>query len=105
MKLPRRIRVGRRKYVVEKQVFKPSWLRGVWNLEGRRIVIQRGYSKRQQAETFWHEITHAILHDMKHPLYKNEKFVEAFSKRLNNTIHSAEFDDKFDVEKWKRENL
>lgn len=90
MKLPRRIRVGRRKYVVEKKAFKPSWARGALHLEDRRIVIRPGYSPRQQAESFWHEITHAILHDMKHPLWRNEKFVEAFSKRLNNTIHSAE---------------
>ncbi len=43
------------------------------------------------AHTFWHELTHAILHDMKHPLAPNEEFVEKFSKRLNDAIHSAKF--------------
>lgn len=43
----------------------------------------------QISETFWHEVTHAILHDMEHPLWKDEKFVTAFSKRLNQVINTA----------------
>jgi hypothetical protein len=46
---------------------------------------------RQISETFWHEVTHAILHDMDHPLWKDEKFVTAFSKRLNEVVHTARF--------------
>lgn len=41
------------------------------------------------AGTFWHEVTHGILHDMKHPLRDDEKFVSAFSKRLLQVVYSA----------------
>jgi len=42
-----------------------------------------------RAETFWHETVHAILYDMEHKLWRNEKFVTEFSKRLNQVIHTA----------------
>jgi hypothetical protein len=41
------------------------------------------------SETFWHEATHAILHDMGHPLWRDEKFVSDFSKRLNQLVLTA----------------
>jgi hypothetical protein len=45
-----------------------------------------------QRETFWHETVHAILYEMQHPLYNNEKFVTAFAKNLSKTIDSARFE-------------
>lgn len=59
-----------------------------------RINPQVGERKRSPAEmteTFWHEVTHAILYDMKNPLFKDESFVEGFSKRLNVAVNTAEF--------------
>ena len=44
---------------------------------------------RERGDTFWHEATHAILDDMVHPLRDNEPFVEAFSKRLSQVVHTA----------------
>jgi hypothetical protein len=38
-------------------------------------------------------------------LCKDERFVARFAAALNKTIASAKFDEDFDVEKWKRENL
>jgi len=68
------------------------------NYESARIYVSKRepytdkpVSKRVMAHTFWHELTHAILHDMKHPLAPNEEFVEKFSKRLNDAVHSAKF--------------
>lgn len=49
----------------------------------------KGRTPRQRAETFWHETTHAILHDMGNLLYKDEKFVTEFSRRLNQVVHTA----------------
>jgi len=43
------------------------------------------------AETFLHELTHAILHDMGDPRWAHETFVKAFSKRLTQAIQTAEF--------------
>ena len=42
-------------------------------------------------ETFWHELTHAVLFEMGSPLYKDESFVTAFSSRLSHAINTAEF--------------
>jgi hypothetical protein len=54
-------------------------------------VTKREYTPKERAETFWHELTHGILADMEHPLFNDEKFVVAFSQRLNDAIHSAKF--------------
>ena len=45
----------------------------------------------ERSETFWHELTHAILHDMKSKLDYDEKFVTAFSQRLDQAINTAKF--------------
>jgi predicted SprT family Zn-dependent metalloprotease len=42
-------------------------------------------------ETFWHELTHAVLFEMGSPLYTNERFVNDFSSRLSKAINSAKF--------------
>jgi Zn-dependent peptidase ImmA (M78 family) len=43
-------------------------------------------------ETFWHELTHAILHDMgEHQLNNRESFVEEFANRLARAIQTARF--------------
>lgn len=41
------------------------------------------------SDTFWHEVTHAILDDMHHPLYRDEAFVTAFANRLNEVVLTA----------------
>jgi predicted heme/steroid binding protein len=42
-------------------------------------------------DTFWHELTHAILYDMGHDLSSNERFVTAFANRLCDAVNSAKF--------------
>jgi hypothetical protein len=39
--------------------------------------------------SFWHEMTHAVLHEMSHPLASNERFVTRFADILTNAIRSA----------------
>ena len=53
------------------------------------MVIAGRRPKKQVAVTFWHETTHAILYDMNHPLWNDEKFVTAFSKRLAQVVDTA----------------
>lgn len=96
MKLPRSIKIGKTRYTVawfdamleQMGLFRPV-LR-VINV----AIRKRGKPRKPEAiaETFWHEVTHAILHDMDHPLWKDEKFVTAFSKRLSKAIDSARFE-------------
>ena len=33
-------------------------------------------------QAYYHEVVHSILHDMKHPLNDDEKFVDNFAKRI-----------------------
>jgi len=52
-------------------------------------VAANGRKPEKVSETFWHETTHAILYDMGDPRWNDEKFVTAFSKRLNQIINTA----------------
>jgi rRNA maturation endonuclease Nob1 len=49
------------------------------------------YKREDVYDTFWHELTHAILKDMGSNLEADEKFVTAFSERLTQAIISARF--------------
>lgn len=101
MKLPLELRIGRTWYtVIETTAIgeKAGWLNpqigtlkvatGVWKKPADGC---RARQPAEISETFWHEVTHAILHDMEHPLWKDEKFVTDFSKRLSKAIDSARF--------------
>ena len=50
----------------------------------------RSFKTEEMSDTFWHEVTHAILHDMGHRLWNNEKFVTRFANRLNEVVNTAE---------------
>jgi len=99
MEIPKQIKVGRTKYTVLTPMYAINRHHyGGINYESARIYVSKRepytdkpVSKRVMAHTFWHELTHAILHDMKHPLSADEVFVEKFSKRLNDAVHSAKF--------------
>jgi hypothetical protein len=100
MQLPKSIRVGKTRYPVVQPfaMIPPTHAGSVTyghNIRvaltmhtGSRLAVR---SERQRSETFWHEVTHAILHDMGSKLEANEQFVTAFSKRLNDAIRSAKF--------------
>jgi hypothetical protein len=49
------------------------------------------YTADERSNTFWHELTHAILYDMGNDLTHNEKFVTAFADRLDQAIKTARF--------------
>lgn len=97
MIIPKKIKVGKTLYDVRwfKEICKSEQVvRGVVEYDLNKITMAKTdgkhrYSKKEKEETFWHELTHAILKDMKHELYDNEKFVIQFSQRLNDAIRSA----------------
>jgi hypothetical protein len=99
MEIPKQVTVGRTKYTinVSPHAISHRHYGGIHYGNASIYVAQRApytnkpVSKRAMAHTFWHELTHAILHDMKHPLSADEVFVEKFSKRLNDAIFSAKF--------------
>lgn len=92
MKLPNKFTVGIRKYTVLLTNALPKALRGRITYDTKLIEV-RPQQPRRQAHTFWHEVTHAILYDMGDKNYKNELFVEEFSRRLEQIIQTAKFND------------
>ena len=95
MMIPYSFRLGRMKYSVHTPTLMPSGCLGEVHYAAAVMKIawvgRKGVARTptQRGETFWHEVTHAILHDMENPLWKNEKFVTEFSKRLDQVIRTA----------------
>lgn len=52
-------------------------------------VSGRSFKSEEVDDTFWHEVTHAILRDMGHKLWSNERFVTRFANRLTEVINTA----------------
>jgi hypothetical protein len=95
--IPSEVKVGKRKYKVER-VEVIAGCRGDVTYETNTIRVASrssyyAYTNEEQYNTFWHELTHAILHDMNSHLESNERFVKAFADRLTNAITSAKFTD------------
>ena len=99
LRLPKKIRVGTRWYSVEVvEAMQNKSEMGRIHYDTRTIELAKrthhGVPFRLSAleETFWHELTHAILHDMgEHQLNNRESFVEEFSRRLSAAIRTARF--------------
>jgi hypothetical protein len=100
MKLPRKVRVGNKHYSVE--IVEAMAQRGRMGdvnyptkcitIGQRSNVTGRVYKPEAIADTFWHELTHAILEDMgMDTLNKNERFVTGFANRLTKAIQTARF--------------
>lgn len=93
--IPKSVVVSRKKYFIntgKPQRFKRAY--GYIDYTPGEIYLhttarEQPVSPKKMQETFWHELTHAILYEMDHPLYNNEKFVTRFSKLLNQAINTA----------------
>ena len=99
MQLPRKIKVGDRWYSVEivetmerrAQMGCVYYGPGTIELALKSNTTNKPYSKNEISDTFWHELTHAILYDMGSTMYKNERFVSRFASRLAKAINTARF--------------
>ena len=99
--IPRRIQVGKKLYsveIVEAMLEKKNMGRIYYPQQTIRLGLKsnttgRRYREEEVQDTFWHEVTHAILHDMGYDtLNKNENFVTGFANRLTQAINSAKFE-------------
>lgn len=93
--LPKAVKVGDGWYRVDRPEAIPG-CRGTCEYGTKTISVASrsagyAYTSLEQFNTFWHELTHAILKDMGSPLESDEKFVSAFSDRLTTAITSAKF--------------
>jgi len=96
MEIPKKAKINKKTYAVHRvhsfkcgklgeihyanQVIKIARhaLGGTWGKHQYRMDL----SKEEQWEVFWHEVVHGILHDMKRHDLNNERFVNAFCRRL-----------------------
>lgn len=99
MDLPKKLKVGDRWYSVEivetmqrrAQMGCVYYGTGEIEVAVKSNTTNKPYTKAEVSDTFWHELTHAILFDMGSSLYKNEKFVTRFANRLAKAINTARF--------------
>ena len=95
MKIPKQIKVGTTTYRIDQppqiKLDNGDEVMGRISYGLKRIQVATKYPAAEQRNTFWHELTHAILQDMGHELCDNERFVIAFSNRLSDAIDSAKF--------------
>jgi hypothetical protein len=97
MLIPKKIKVGLKWYDVEMLDTMPNkgkmgrvfFTSKLIQIAQRSNRTGRTFKPAEVNDTFWHELTHAILHDMDHPLWKNERFVSGFAERLNRAVNSA----------------
>lgn len=96
---PKSMRVGKKRYTVERWMELPRnrrgyvlYLQGLIKLAVHSRLRGRDFTYEEQHETFWHETTHAILHEMGSPLCSDEKFVDKFAKHLSTAILTARFE-------------
>lgn len=99
MELPKKVKVGNRWYSVEivetmqrkAQMGYVYYGVGTIAVATKSNVTNKPYSDEEVSDTFWHELTHAILYDMGSSLHSNEKFVTRFANRLAKAINTAKF--------------
>lgn len=97
MLIPKQFKLGKHTYAVDMvRRTKPLGTMGTIYYHKHRIEIAtnsgvtgRSFKQEEIADTFWHEVTHAILRDMDHPQWSDEKFVTAFAKRLTQVVTTA----------------
>jgi hypothetical protein len=105
MKIPKEITIGRKTYMVQmsdnlingKQMGQIDYNNYVMKIvthatykrsNGTEVHIK--FSDEEVHDTFWHELTHGILHEMNHPLRDNESFVTKFANHLSHAINTAQ---------------
>lgn len=93
--IPKSIRVGKREYDVVQAVAQRRYALGFIEYVPQVIHVHtvrkngNPIPEDKQLETFWHELTHAILFEMGNKLHRSESFVTEFSKLLHQAIKSA----------------
>lgn len=99
MKLPVKFKLGITQYTVMQPKTLTKKRIGVTYLEDGIVKVATHWEKTPrpeygvlgQHETFWHEVTHAILYEMGNALWTDETFVTAFARKLAQVIETSEF--------------
>ncbi len=97
MQIPKEFKISGKRYTVNfVRHTQPLGTMGDIVYTTRRVTIathsglnDRSFKQEEIDDTFWHEVTHAILKDMGHSLWNNERFVTRFANRLTEVVNTA----------------
>lgn len=87
--IPKTVKVGNNNYWVHKKPRDKQKFGRIYY--GTRAIVINQRSPAEDRNTFWHELTHAILYEMNNGLCHDETFVTEFADKLNGAINSARF--------------
>lgn len=90
--IPTAVKVGKQPYRIQYKQRTPKSMYGSIWYDRKLIEVFKNEDPARERNTFWHELTHAILHEMGHALSRNEKFVTEFANKLSGAVDSARFD-------------
>jgi hypothetical protein len=98
VKLPYTMKVGRKKVYVTLRARNGRRITGCYSPLVGALTVYTGHELRPRSDaairtTFFHELTHAVLYEMQHPLARDEKFVTEFARLLSGAVETAKFDD------------
>ena len=96
------VKIGRKKYKVEfVHSFTNNRRMGEIDYDARTITLGTHLGKRGRkltdnefVETFWHEVIHASLDDMRSDMTYDEKFVTGLAKRIVSVMRQPRNDDE-----------
>ena len=100
MQIPKNLKVGEYRYKVVRVDQAPrKGTMGSVDVKTKTITLgqrswlnSKAFKTEQVDDTFWHELTHAILFEMgRRRLWKDEHFVSQFATLLTKAINSAKF--------------
>lgn len=99
MEFPKTVRLGRRNYLISTRrharkkgtMAEINYALRLIEVATHSAVTGVAYKREDVHDSFWHEMTHAILHEMRHPLRDDEKFVTRFANLLTQAIRTAKF--------------
>lgn len=99
MHIPKQLKINRRRYQVQAVRHVPAkgtmgetdHLRRLISVATHSNLNNRSFKSEEISDTFWHELTHAILYEMEHPLWCDEQFVTKFANYLDEAIRTAKF--------------
>ena len=90
--IPTAVKVGKSAYRIQYKQRTPKSMYGSIWYDRKLIEVFKNEDPARERNTFWHELTHAILHEMGHELSRSEKFVTEFADKLSGAVDSARFD-------------
>lgn len=88
--IPKSMKIGRHRYTIYQRAAHKR-KHGTMHPQLKTMTVYATGNDAEDRDTLWHETTHAILFEMRHPLARDEAFVTKFANLLSKAIDSARF--------------